>query len=340
VSRKLCPNGHGYYSTSADICSECGAALQSDHGERVIAHRYRLDRVIGLGGTRSTVWEGVDLRTTRPVAVKLLPDPTGVELMRFMRGAFIAAELDHENVAQVYEYGEYGEDEPEGGLFLVMERLTGATLDRVLRKGAIPWRRAVSVAEQMLSALDALHANRGVHRDIKPGNVFVTPDELDDSWRVRIFDFDLAMRVEDVTTSEFYGDELRAVPSTPVCGTPPYMAPEQIIGYPLDGRADVYAVGVTLYRMLSGCLPFADSDRQLLYRAHLERTPPPLAAPGGRPELPSALVAVVMRALSKRRSERFKFASDMRRALRAVQLEHREAATPAPAAFAARWPTP
>lgn len=336
MSRKLCPNGHGYFSPSADLCSECGAELQDDHGDRVIAQRFRLDRVIGLGGTRSTVLEGVDLRTTRPVAVKLLPDPSGVELMRFLRGAYIAAELEHPNVAQVYEYGEYGEDDADGGgLYLVMERLTGATLDRVLRKGALPWRRAVSVAEQILSALDALHANRGVHRDVKPGNVFVTPDELDDSWRVRLFDFDLAMRVEDITTTELYGDELLAVPNTPVCGTPPYMAPEQIIGHPLDGRADIYGVGVTLYRMLSGCLPFADTDRQLLYRAHLERTPPPLEAPAGRPRVPAALVAVVMRALAKRRSERFKFASEMLRALRAVRLEHREEATAPPAARAA-----
>ncbi|TNF38117.1 MAG: serine/threonine protein kinase [Deltaproteobacteria bacterium] len=331
MSRKMCPNGHGYYAESVDLCVECGRPLREAEVARVVAQRYRLDRIIGHGGTRSTVWEGVDLRTTRPVAVKILPAPAGVELMRFMRGAFIAAEIDHPNVARVYEYGEYGEGDEvgEGGLYLVMERLTGATLDRVLRRGALPWPRAVSIAEQLLCALCVLHGNRGVHRDIKPSNIFVTPDEIDDSWRARLFDFDLAIRVEDVTTAELYGDELRIVPNRMVCGTPAYMAPEQIVGYPLDGRADLYAVAVTLYRMLTGRLPFSAEDRQELYRSHIEDAPPPPVAPPGRPELPPGLVSIVLRALSKRRSDRFKSAREMRMALR-VLADHAADACPSP----------
>jgi len=319
VSQKLCPNGHGYYAESIDLCVECGAPLRADQASRVVAQRFRLDRVIGLGGTRSTVWEGVDLRTTRPVAVKLLPEPTGVELMRFLRGAYIAAEIEHPNVARVYEYGEYGEDEASadgGGLYLVMERLSGATLDRLLRRGALPYPRAIEIAEQLLSALSHLHDNRGVHRDVKPSNIFITPDEIDDSWRARLFDFDLAMRVEDVTTTELYGDELRAVPNRMVCGTPAYMAPEQIVGYPLDGRADQYAVGVTLFKMLTGTLPFAETDRQQLYKAHIEKSPPAMVAPLGRPPIPPRLAAIVHRSLAKRRSERFKDATAMLQALR------------------------
>ena len=318
MTRKLCPQGHGSFSDSADLCISCGAPLIVDQGARVIAQRFRLDRIIGLGGTRSTVWEGLDLRTTRQVAVKLLPEPTGVELTRFMRGAYIFAELDHPNIARVYEYGEYGDAGQGGGLYLVMERLEGATLDRVLRKGPLTYARALSLAEQLLDALGAIHDLRAVHRDIKPGNLFVTPDEIDGRWRVRLFDFDLATRYEDLTTTELYGDVLRAPESASICGTPEYMAPEQILGQPVDGRADLYAAGMTLYRMLAGRPAFGGPERRDVYRAQLRDPLPPLPAIPGRPPLPHGLDAVLAQATAKRPVDRFVRARDFRMALRGL----------------------
>lgn len=244
----------------------------------VIDH-FRLVERIGSGGM-GTVYKAVDLLLEREVALKFLrPElarqPELVE--RFRAEAVILSRLAHPHIASLH-----GLHRHDAELFMVMEFVPGETLQtRLARAGPVPPREAARLAARVLDALDHAHRQGVVHRDIKTANIIVTPDGTP-----KVMDFGIA---------RLLGSDRRTRLGLTV-GTPAYMSPEQIQGLDVDGRSDLYSLGVVLYEMLAGRVPFeADSD-SVLVQAHLFSSPPPIA---GRAALPPGLEQVVMRALEK-----------------------------------------
>lgn len=257
---------------------------------RVLDETYRIETKIGVGGF-GVVYRGTDLRLQRTVAVKVL-HPTGdhpSRLARFRVEGIAACRVRHPNAVEVFASG-YS----QGVAYLAMELLRGYTLSWLMREhGALPVARATSIALQVCDALTAAHAARVIHRDITPANVFVhqTPEgEI-----VKVLDFGIARLVDDAKPS---GEVLTRAGE--LVGTPEYMPPERLLGGTYDASADVYSVGVLLYRMLSGERLFEEQtsyDMAEAIRLHLSSAPRPLleVAPG----VPAAIAELTMRMLAK-----------------------------------------
>ncbi len=254
---------------------------------RVLAGRYELGPVIGRGGM-AVVHRGLDRTTHRDVAIKLVADDVMRE--RFLVEARRTAEIRHPNVVEVLDSGD-----DAGQAFLVMELLEGESLgDALAREGRLPAREALRVAGKILEALGASHALGLVHRDIKPANVFLKRARGGDPPQVTVLDFGVAKRVD--------GSTIETEPGALV-GTFAYMSPEQIRGGDIDGRADLYSLGVLLFRMLGGKLPFEQDTAASLIHAHLTVEPPSLPDHAADPEL-GRLNQVVRRLLAKQPSAR------------------------------------
>jgi serine/threonine protein kinase len=271
----------------------------------VLGGRYRVGPLLGRGGM-GAVYEGVQQGIERVVALKvvhphLADDP--LIRARFQREARVVALVRHPNVVPINDYVESAGEPP----FLVMERLRGETLREVMKRTpTLPVDRVVRIAMQMLSALDAAHRANVVHRDIKPDNVFLehTTAQKD---LVKLLDFGVA---------KLLGQEDEAIKLTRqghAIGTPAFMAPEQAVGDPIDGRADLYGVGATIYQALTGRKPHAASNLADLMVELVSRTPAPVASL--RPDVDAALSRVIDRALAKKPGDRFASARDMERAL-------------------------
>jgi Protein kinase domain len=249
---------------------------------------YRVDRLIGRGGM-GEVYRATDERLQRPVALKILAprlsDDDGFR-DRLMRESRLAASLDHPNVVPVYEAGE-----DDGRLFIAMRYVDGPDLGGLLRaEGRLGPERAVAVAAQVADALDAAHRRGLVHRDVKPGNVLI--DRQDGREHAYLADFGL--------TRSLHGD---GGFDGQFAGTVDYVAPEQIRGDEVTGRADQYALGCMLFESLTGTLPFRHGSEVAAIFAHLEE-PPPLAT-SRQADLPAALDPVLARAMAKDPAERF-----------------------------------
>jgi len=266
---------------------------------RIIAGRYHLLRRLGHGST-ATTYLAQDLLLGRRVAVKVfrpafLVDPR--DLARFEREARAAATVSHPNVVQVYDVGQDGETR-----FLVMEWVDGSDLKHLVRDRApLPPQEATQLVLDLLRGLAAIHRAGVVHRDVKPQNVLI-----DRSGRAKLTDFGIARTVRDTELTE----------TGSVIGTAAYMAPEQATGQPVSPATDLYAVGIILYELLTGRLPFpGENPIDVLYR-HVHEVP----APPRRfnPAIPPALEAVVLRALAKRPAERFGSAEAMAAAIEAA----------------------
>ncbi|MDG4797322.1 serine/threonine-protein kinase [Micromonospora sp. WMMD1082] len=233
---------------------------------RTLDGRYRLEQRIGIGGM-SEVWRAHDAVLDRPVAVKLVSpgQPDGVASVERIRAeARSAARLVHPNVASVHDFGTCDTAPGRALPYIVMELAEGRTLATHLRAGPLDWRIAVRVCAEVGAALAAAHAHGIVHRDIKPANVMLTPAG------VKVLDFGIATPAGAIDTA----------PDGLLVGTPAYLAPEQLHRAPATPAADIYALGVLLYRCLAGRLPYlADSVTQLL-DAQGRQPPQPL------PELP------------------------------------------------------
>lgn len=273
-------------------------------GDRV-AGRYELERLIGVGNGRTTVWQARDLELPRLVALKVCPPDDPAELDRTIHGTWIGAQLDHPNVVAVYEYGE-----TDGGAFYcAMERLRGRTLQRLLDLRPFRVHDVLRVADQLLEGLGYVHAQGVIHRDIKTPNLFVAWS-APRVWHLKLLDFGIARHRDRAEP----GDRDRSR----IVGTPEYMAPEQIVAGPVDERTDLYQVGVVLFKLLTGTLPFPFPVRRELYEAHLDLAPITLSAAAPDREFPASLEAVVARLLEKAPSARFASAAEVRRALAAV----------------------
>jgi serine/threonine-protein kinase len=312
---RLCPRCLQRFDDTVLRCPVHDKATVEDQAARTVAGRYVLQHLLGVGGMNSTVWAAWHEATHRTVALKLLPATYAAAAERFQRGARLASKLNHPNVTIVHDHGQ----EPTGELFLVMELLEGETLHQHLkREGPLPVERALGITVQVLRALDHAHRRNVVHRDLKPGNLFLveSPDHEGEGEVVKVLDFGIAKAFEDDATTDLLSSEVTH--QRQLCGTPHYMAPEQITLGRVDARTDLYAMGVVLYRMLVGRLPFEAREAAQLFRAHLGEAPPSFHAVNPNVEVPAAVEALVMRALSKAPEDRFQTASEMRVALRGV----------------------
>jgi YVTN family beta-propeller protein len=235
---------------------------------------YRLEELVGRGGM-GAVYRAYDRRLKRNVALKLIAPELSDDASfrdRFLTETELAASLEHPNVVPVYDAGEV-----DGQLYLAMRYLEGGDLKALLKtEGSLEPARAVAVCGQIAAALDAAHAHGLVHRDVKPSNVL-----LDESEHVYLGDFGLSRRLTDPGLPAGAGPSL---------GTPAYVAPEQVSGNDVDGRADVYSLACVLYECLTGRVPYErDSELAVLF-AHLEDDPPvPAAYPALAPVFATAL---------------------------------------------------
>jgi serine/threonine protein kinase len=264
---------------------------------QMVDGRYELQAMLGAGGM-GEVWRAHDHRLARSVAVKLLniTAPDARLRQRFEREARAAASFSHPNAVTVYDFGEEG-DRP----YIVMELVEGRSLaDVIAERAPLPANEAVTIGGEVLSALGAAHRHGLVHRDVKPGNVLLTPDG-----RAKLADFGIATTV---------GGAAGALTATgEVLGTPHYLSPEQVSGKPATPRSDLYATGVMLYEMLTGAPPFTAEAPMAVALAHQRSPVPPLRS--RRPQVDPALAHAVERALEKDPEQRYPDAESMRAAL-------------------------
>lgn len=298
---------------------------------RVVAGKYRLLEKLGAGAM-GAVYKATDAGG-RPCAVKVMEasavgDPALRE--RFEREAKALELVKHPNVLEVRDYG------VDAGLpFLVMELLEGRTLEEMVVEHTPDPALGIELAKDVLRGLAHAHAAGVLHRDLKSENVFVVWDGQ--RWRCKLLDFGLV---------KFEGDKAAAQKKLTmqgsVFGSPAYMSPEQATGMPLDARGDVYSAGIVLYELITGSWPFEAEGQMEMMRAHLLEPPPPLATKREGLAVRPELEAVVMKALAKKKDQRYANAGEFLAALEAVPLPAAwlGAAPPAPSAAAAPVASP
>jgi serine/threonine protein kinase len=266
----------------------------------------RLEKPIGQGGM-GVVYLAQQTRPARYVAVKVLlpsalmnPEIYREFLTRFRREADVIAKLEHVNIIPIYDYGEQ-----DGLAYLVMPYLTGGSLrDRLARFGALSLQETSSYIDQAAAALDYAHAHGVIHRDLKPGNLLLHADG-----RLVLADFGIARIIHDSSTTIN-----PTLTSTGMfLGTPEYMAPEMARGEPLDQRADIYGLGILIFQMLSGQLPFIGNTPLAVMAKHLQEPAPALSQVN--PTFPPAVNVVVQKAIAKKREDRFTSAGALAQSL-------------------------
>jgi tetratricopeptide (TPR) repeat protein len=273
--------------------------------------RYEIVGAIGAGGM-GEVYRARDPSIGREVAIKILPEDFKNDesrLRRFEKEARTAGGLEHPNILAVHDIGLF-----EGRPYLVSELLDGSDLDQKMAAGAPTVRWSLKIAIEVAEGLAAAHSRGITHRDIKPGNVFVTNDG-----HAKILDFGIAKVAEKaVSETAVTLAETRTMGTQDgaVVGTPGYMSPEQVEGLPVDHRSDVFSFGVLLYEMLAGRRPFESTSPARVALAILRDDPPPLGSADGR--VPPAVEEIIHRCLEKNPEERFHSAHDLALALRAA----------------------
>ena len=283
---------------------------QSKTGRMIGA--YRVVSKLGAGGM-GEVWLAEDSRLKRKIALKLLPahfTADAERVRRFEREARAASALNHPNILTIHEIGEV-----DGVHFIATEFVEGQTLRQRLQAAPLKVSEALDIAAQIASALAAAHAAGIVHRDIKPENVMLRPDGY-----VKVLDFGLARITQREATNDSHAPT-QSVQTDPglIMGTVGYMSPEQVRGEELDGRTDIFSLGVVLYEMLAGNRPFKGATTADAIAALLEREPAPLSA--NLPEVPAELQQIVSRALAKDRSRRYQQCGDLFNELKSLREE-------------------
>jgi serine/threonine protein kinase len=285
---------------------------------RNVAGKFLVEKFLG-GGAMGAVYKAYQRSIEKHVAIKVLHREFGAEqsfVSRFEREAKAASLLDHGNLMRVIDYGR----EPDGVCYIAMELLEGRSLYQVIKDDApLGDERIAGLVRQTLAGLAVAHEMGIIHRDLKPENIIVLEKFDDDGNRaelVKVCDFGMAKLVTPETDAQGPLSSEKLTSHGVVVGTPDYMSPEQGKGERLDARSDLYAVGVILYQMLTGKLPFsADTPIATLLRHVIdEPTPPSEIAENVHPGLES----VCLRALAKRREDRFQTAREMRAELRTV----------------------
>ncbi|WP_437609801.1 serine/threonine-protein kinase [Sorangium sp. So ce834] len=283
------------------------------YAERLIAHselppgtmagEYILEEFIAKGGC-GAVFSARHLHTEKRAAVKVLNEAVAHStrvLDRFAREIEALRRISHPNIVEIYEVGEIDDHRP----FYAMEHLEGQTLDALIKaEKRLGLRDVLELMEPVCAALGAAHAAGIIHRDVKASNIFICSGQ---PRTVKLLDFGIAKMMAPEESSTWFTTAGR------MPGTPSIMAPEQILGGPIDARVDIYALGVLLHRMLVGRLPFHTTDTDEMVRKHLEETPLP---PSVRVPLPPELDAVVLRCMEKMRERRYSSVEELMSALR------------------------
>jgi len=277
---------------------------------------YRLISRIGVGGM-GEVWRAEDMKLLRPAAVKVLLESLAEDpelKARFMREAQTAARLNHPNIATIYSVGEI-----DRTMYIAMELIEGQSLADRIAAGRVPAAEAVRIMAQVAIGLAEAHDHGVIHRDVKPDNIMITRRG------VKILDFGIA---RDVSPRQ----QAALTRAHVVLGTPDYMSPEQATGKTLDGRSDIFALGIVLYEALSGRLPFSGATPTDTMVKIASAPPQPL--PSMLPGVPSTLADVIGRCLQKNPDDRYAGARDL-----AADLERVEAALDDTAAIPRYTPT-
>jgi hypothetical protein len=300
---RVCPRCTS--ETEAEVCPADGArtiAVQPGqatyHGGTLIADRYQVDGVLGIGGF-GAVYRCTQLTMNQTVAVKVLRSEhlSSVEhIKRFTREAQAVSKLSHPNTIRIFDFGSHS----DGALYLAMEFLEGETLaERIERHTVLPWQAVVRIATQICHSLTEAHGQGLVHRDLKPENVMLMAVAGDPDF-VKVLDFGIAK----VQKEPGKPGEASLTETGMIMGTPTYMSPEQAKGDPIDGRSDIYSLGVMLFEALTGLPPFHDETAMKVLVAHIQSPVPAFARSGREEEAPPALEQVVRRCLEKEPSRR------------------------------------
>ena len=276
---------------------------------------YRIERQLGRG-SMGIVYLAEDVQLRRKVALKvLIPSLVEDQLFRkrFDRESRNAANLDHPSIVPVYAAGEAG-----GSLYIAMRYVSGGDLQALLEtKGTLSLEQATSIIASVADALDAAHAQGMVHRDVKPANILF--DGRNSQEHYYLSDFGITKTISPGTSLTSTGQ---------IVGTIDYIAPEQIQGKPVDGRADLYALGCVLYHCLTGEVPFPREEAAAFMWAHVHEPPPPVTT--RRPDLPPQVDHIVAKAMAKQPADRYTTCRELARALRAAATDPPAAATSTP----------
>jgi len=287
--------------------------------------RYKIMALLGEGGM-GAVLKAYDVTLQREVAIKMMHPHLASQTNfqeRFLQEARVAARLDHPGIVQIFDFGQYRQM-----LYIVMKFIPGDNLEQMLvdLRSEGKWmvmREAVEVVRQVALALDYAHKNGILHRDMKPGNIMIEPTPSGSlPYRPVVTDLGLAKLVEGgMMTQE--GTSM---------GTPSYMSPEQALGKATDSRSDVYSLGILLFELATGRLPFMIHNLMEAIECHTRHAPP---APGSiRPEIPAALEAAILKAIEKDPARRFESAGAFAKALEAIPFSDQDTAMPSPMATA------
>src|SRR5690348_16765134 len=279
----------------------------------VLGERYQLQDPIGRGGM-ATIYRGRDLRMDRTVAIKVLREVYSTDpkfVTRFQREAKAASSLQHPNIVQVFDYGQ-----SDGNYFIVMELVEGVDLRRYLRtRGSLSIDRAVRIAHDVALGLGAAHRRGIVHRDVKPQNILVGHDGS-----IKLTDFGIASVYKDINAE-------RLTTTGMTLGTVQYYAPEQAQGEIVNPAADVYALGIVMYEMLTGRTPFEGDTPVAVAMQHIQDAP--LAPSQLNPNIPPALEEIILRCLEKVPEMRYRNGTLLARALELLSEQEGVVALPA-----------
>jgi serine/threonine protein kinase len=310
-----CPTCHSEYDpVGARYCSHCGTEVRAPGDEgadawigKVIDGRYRVQARVGSGGM-GAVYRVEHVRMGKVAAMKVLHRELAKEdqiVKRFRREVEVVSRLNHPNIVQTFDFGSW-----EGLLYLIMEYVKGDDLGAIIkREGALPVPRAMSLGVQICSALDEAHHLGVMHRDLKPENI-VSVRRRDEE-HAKVLDFGLAKLRERPELGEITG-------AGHLIGTPYYMSPEQVRSENVDHRTDIYSLGGTLYRFVTGEFPFEGNSPMGIMSKHLtdELVPPSERAPDLH--IPPEVDRIILRAMARDRDQRYPTAGDMRHDLEAV----------------------
>jgi len=307
---KICPTCKELFDDSENLCPADGTALEPAVTEaeeligQLLSGKYKLKSLLGKGGM-GAVFDGEHIQLGRPVAVKMIHPMflCAESASRFQREAKVASSLNHPNIVQIYDFGQ----SEDGSLYLVMEKLQGKELkDELLETGAMEPNRALRLFRQVCEGMAVAHAQKMIHRDLKPQNIMLVKDARGNELP-KILDFGLARTMDTNRTA--------LTEPGAVMGSPQYMSPEQISGQEVTHESDIYSLGLILYEMIAGEPAFTGKNASEIFKAHLTEMPKPLSLK----EAPGDLNELVMRCLAKEPNERFASVEDLIATLPAEQ---------------------
>lgn len=318
AERTTCSQCGKQFPASVRICPDDGTVLEHESPSRsqvgqVLDGKYRLDAFLAEGGM-GAVYRATHVMLEKVVAIKLI-HPGVVASMetvkRFQREARAATALNHRNIVAVYDLGQTA----DGTLYIAMEYIDGPSLKAVIQKGhGVSPERTIAILRQVASALSIAHRHNIIHRDLKPHNIMLARAEGFDV--VKLVDFGIAKTFDDATQLTMTGTAM---------GTPQYMAPEQAEGRVVDARSDLYSLGVIVYEMLAGEVPFSDPSVPALLVKHIRELPAPPSTK--KPGVPPALEAIAMTCLEKDPARRFQTADAFAAALENAAVAFPDVAT-------------